>query len=989
MTKKNDESVEPRLFGTLSIRHICNFLTGSESMKNYSFAFWSLILSCSFIALQAQESSLYTLEENIESYPILTPALKNRKTAKITLQNGIKAYLISDPDTEQSAAAVSVQAGSWHDPDSYPGTAHFLEHMLFMGSKAYPGEGEYRQYITDHGGMSNAFTAPDRTVYVFSVNNHAYPGAIDRFSHFFIDPLFNPSSMSRELLAVDQEHAKNVENDFWRQYMVLKETSSPGHPHTKFSTGNAKTLSDIPKAILQEWYESHYSPDRLHLIMLSPLSLDSMIELAVEKFSPISREKKESVSLHDQILSTLQKGHFLYVKPIKDLKMLSLVWEVPKKFASIEQKWTAELISYVLNDASSQSLLEKLKKEKMAESLSANLGRVGKDHSLFRIDIGLTEQGLSQIDTVILHCYQTISRLKQSGIPLSLFQEMQTVSQLNYQYQERNDIFSWITDAAYNIIDEPLSTFPEKTEVPSEFDPESIMQFIHQLTPEEAAYFVMADPAAIGVTVDRKEKWMDVSYSCVPVDSAKIAFWKQTPAHPKIELPPPNPFIPTALELVTKKASIDAPLHLMNKDKISIYFAPDHKYLTPKASLLFTLKTKKLDGSAEASVLSALLCKALMNNLSETLFFANNAGLFTSISPQNFNFCLKVSGYSEKALKLVEELFVKIKSCSCSQEDFAIYKASLLSSYANASLELPVKQALDSLFSVLLTASPSSQEKLDALQALSFERFSSFCQEWLDTLFLEGVLCGNVTQEEAERFCMQIEKDLSSFAPYENPKKQAALILPEDKGPFKIKHTTQRQGSGIVLTIEQGSFTFEKKAAQQLLSTALEEAFFDALRTKQQTAYIAQSWSSEVGGQLLQTFAVQSSSHQPEDLLLRFELFLEDFQKRLLEIIPEKRFEEMKAAQISLLQMPPDNLSDMAAEIQKGAFERDKPDFCWKEKLIQAVQNLSYEELICYARNTISAKNSKRLAVLVEGKQTNKPLMYEAILKEEVQKLCN
>ena len=130
--------------------------------------------------------------------------------------------------------------------------AHFLEHMLFMGTAAYPNEFEYMQFINDHGGSVNAFTASDRTVYMFSVNNDAFDESLDRFSHFFIDPLLSPNCIERELHAVDQEHSKNIEHDGWRQYMIMKESGNPNHPYSSFSTGNAQTLSGIPSVSFEE-----------------------------------------------------------------------------------------------------------------------------------------------------------------------------------------------------------------------------------------------------------------------------------------------------------------------------------------------------------------------------------------------------------------------------------------------------------------------------------------------------------------------------------------------------------------------------------------------------------------------------------------------------------------------------------------------------------------------------------------------------------------
>merc|ERR1719450_1537321 len=57
---------------------------------------------------------------------------------------------------KMSAAALCVHMGSFSDPEDVPGLAHFLEHMVFMGSKKFPGENEFESFIAKNGGYDNA-----------------------------------------------------------------------------------------------------------------------------------------------------------------------------------------------------------------------------------------------------------------------------------------------------------------------------------------------------------------------------------------------------------------------------------------------------------------------------------------------------------------------------------------------------------------------------------------------------------------------------------------------------------------------------------------------------------------------------------------------------------------------------------------------------------------------------------------------------------------
>lgn len=72
-------------------------------------------------------------------------------------------------------------AGFMCDPPDIPGLAHLLEHMLFLGTKKFPKENEYSKFLSEHGGVSNAFTGLDHTNYYFDVVPEHLTGALDRF----------------------------------------------------------------------------------------------------------------------------------------------------------------------------------------------------------------------------------------------------------------------------------------------------------------------------------------------------------------------------------------------------------------------------------------------------------------------------------------------------------------------------------------------------------------------------------------------------------------------------------------------------------------------------------------------------------------------------------------------------------------------------------------------------------------------------------------
>jgi insulysin len=218
------------------------------------------------------------------------------------LSNGMKVVLVRDPKEEKSAASLSLPVGHCSDPDYAPGLAHFLEHLLFLGTTKYPKEGEYVAHIKANGGTYNAYTSGLETVYYFDILSGVMEPTLDRFAQFFIAPLFDESCVERELSAVDSEHAKNVQTDSRRFYQLSKSLADAKHPFSKFGTGNRETLKTTSEAkgikIRDEvikFYKSFYSANLMTLAIVSNQSFETMQEWVVSKFSAVPTNKDAKV----------------------------------------------------------------------------------------------------------------------------------------------------------------------------------------------------------------------------------------------------------------------------------------------------------------------------------------------------------------------------------------------------------------------------------------------------------------------------------------------------------------------------------------------------------------------------------------------------------------------------------------------------------------------------------------------------------------------
>lgn len=81
--------------------------------------------------------------------------------------------------------------------------------MLFLGTEKYPGA-DFDAFLSDNAGSSNAYTDYMETNYYFECASDSFAEGLDRFSSFFVAPLFNQDLVDREMNAVNSEHSKNL-----------------------------------------------------------------------------------------------------------------------------------------------------------------------------------------------------------------------------------------------------------------------------------------------------------------------------------------------------------------------------------------------------------------------------------------------------------------------------------------------------------------------------------------------------------------------------------------------------------------------------------------------------------------------------------------------------------------------------------------------------------------------------------------------------------
>ena len=253
--------------------------------------FLSLYALATLVFITACQS-LAAPTSTVKTHPTIVKSPNDpREYRYLQLDNGIRVALVSAPGSRKSSIAVDVHAGSAQEPDTWPGLAHLLEHMLFLGSQKYPEADEFDDFIQSHNGSSNAWTTEEDTVYHLTMPNKFFPEAIERLSWFFISPRIDPDYLDRERHAVDSEFQIYRQQDARRFYHIEEATANPAHPGNRFSTGNLETLKahdglDLREALIT-FYNTWYTGSNISIALVSNQSLDKMEKQVRTFFSSV------------------------------------------------------------------------------------------------------------------------------------------------------------------------------------------------------------------------------------------------------------------------------------------------------------------------------------------------------------------------------------------------------------------------------------------------------------------------------------------------------------------------------------------------------------------------------------------------------------------------------------------------------------------------------------------------------------------------------
>lgn len=859
----------------------------------------------------------------------------------ITLPNQMRVLLVSDPNTEQAAASMQVAVGSAADPEGREGLAHFLEHMLFLGTEKYPEPDSYQQFISKSGGSHNAYTSLDHTNYFFTIRPEHLPQALARFAEFFKAPLFSADYVARERAAVNAEYLAKIQDDGRRANAVLTQVSNPAHPSARFSVGNLDTLADrkddsVRDALLA-FYAEHYSANRMALVVLGRESLDDLQRQVVNHYGGVPNHDRAPQQNDAPLFLPDQLPREIVYQPLKQLRELRLMFPVPASGTYFREKPLTQLAN-MLGHEGRNSLLSALKREGLAEALWAGESDMGPYGSTFVISVSLTEKGQAQRARTRQWIFAAIELIRQQGLEAWRFEELKQLAEINFRFQDVRNPSSLVQGLASAMHRYPPHEVLRAPYLYDEFDAGLLAMYLKYLTPENALSLVSAADGQF----DQRAPLYGTPYKVLTPKP-----FKPLPKNllTQIKLPAPNPFIPSRLQVREVADQGQFPELMINEPALRMWFKQDEIFRLPRSVIRVQLRSPAAANGLQGRVQADLYAAMVLDELNEYSYPAFLAGLGFDIRATARGFDITVAGYNDRQGLLLTEILEALISPRLEPARFANIRAEIMRRTENGDRQPPYIQLIRQLVPTMYQPAWTAEELVEAMANTGLADVKRFSRSFVYGSQVDMFAYGNLLPAEARQLATLVGQQLVRGAPKPLPG-QLKLLTPT-WGGYERQVDVKHDDHALVMYHQALDDSDAARAHLMVLAQSIRAPFFNSLRTEQQLGYVVFAGQMPVADFPGLVLVAQSPSASAPQLRAAFEDFIDNMPSWLADDLPAQR-----AAVMAELEQKPRNLAEQASRYWDdiaAAGPGGKVDFVRRQRLLKALSDVNAVTLRTFA----------------------------------------
>jgi secreted Zn-dependent insulinase-like peptidase len=450
---------------------------------------------------------------------------------------------------------------------------------------------------------------------------------------------------------------------------------------------------------------------------------------------------------------------------------------------------------------------------------------------------------------------------------------------------------------------------------------------------------------------------------------ADLAALVHDPTTSAIRLPDQNDLMPRSLCLLAPKAECTAdPTVIEATPYLSANHLLDVSFGLPKASVIIRLASLYTSATPRLVVLSKLVTKLVMFSLNEFAYTASMAGLEYRLSSGPAGVHLSVSGYSDRLPVLAERVLERLATLEVEQVAYTSVYEALVLTYESWKREAPLDMAFFAADQFLVDSSFTAPTLLAALRSVTRADVEGHLRLLRSHSYKVALGHGNISADEVRRLGTRANELLPSRAPLgrdEYPRRRIVRLPPSSLYRVRYRHPNAAEPNAAVVVLFQAGYDVRprERVLMALLSTLLEEALMDDLRTKQMLGYVVFSGARNSGSAQAYMVSVQTDKH-PVATVERAIFAAVRHHVAALSTLTSRKFDETRDGLVAAYEERYWKLGQKSDNLWREIISGRRA-FGWKREAVAALRLLTLAEVVSFAEQLTNPATASVVSVRV------------------------
>ena len=330
-----------------------------------------------------------------------------RNVRREVLPNGLTVITEQMEHIRSISIGIWVKSGSRDEDPQWNGISHFVEHMVFKGTKHRSAEDIARQ-VDSIGGNMDAFTAKECVCFNVKVLDEHLPIAMDVLSDLVLNPIFDHQDISRERGVILEEIKMDEDSPDYLVHEIFTQNFWKDHPLGKPILGTKDTVKKFEREPVSEFYTQRFSPGNLIICAAGHLQHEKFVALTKQHFEKMQPVKNGFHSSTPKVVPRI------IMRNKKALEQVQICVGVPSHPIAHEKRNASYILNTVLGGGMSSRLFQKIReREGLVYAIYSDLNPY-RDTGCLSVYAGTSRESAGKVVQAIVSEFR---KLKVEAIP--------------------------------------------------------------------------------------------------------------------------------------------------------------------------------------------------------------------------------------------------------------------------------------------------------------------------------------------------------------------------------------------------------------------------------------------------------------------------------------------------------------------------------------------------------------------------------------------